>query len=144
MNIKEENKTIMMLIRDAHHLFGHKIREGLSKQGISNTTQSVLIYLKWHDAATQVELVEMAHVRPSTISVTLQKMESDGLITRCPSETDQRCTIVKITEQGLKLCEENKKYVKSLDELFTKDIDKEELEITKKVLKKISEKMLED
>ena len=76
----KENKTLMMLVRDVHHLFGHKIHESMDSNGVSNTVHSILIHLNNHEFLTQVELVERAHVRPSTVSVALQKMEAEGLI----------------------------------------------------------------
>ena len=95
------DKTLMMLVGDTHRLFGHSIHDMIAKKGISNTVHSVLFHLQFADSLTQVELVEKTHVRPSTISVALQKMEADGLITRTPSEDDQRYVKVKITEAGL-------------------------------------------
>ena len=116
----------------------------ITKKGISNTVHSVLFHLQFAESLTQVELVEKTHVRPSTISVALQKMEADGLITRTPSEDDQRYVKVKITEAGLELCKEMKTYVHALDLSLTEGIDEEELKVTKKVLRQIIEKLLEE
>ncbi|MBQ8293200.1 MAG: MarR family transcriptional regulator [Bacilli bacterium] len=142
--ILDENKTLMMLVRDVHHLFGHKIHESMVNKGVSNTVHAILIHLDHHEYLTQVELVERAHVRPSTVSVALQKMEADGLITRTTSAEDQRCIKVKITEAGKKICEEGRKQVQMLDVNLTSEIDEEELKITKEVLRKLVKKMLED
>ena len=140
----DENKTLMMLVRDVHHLFGHKIHESMDSNGVSNTVHSILIHLNHHEFLTQVELVERAHVRPSTVSVALQKMEAEGLITRNASAEDQRCIKVKITEAGKKICEEGRKQVQMLDFNLTSEINEEELEITKKVLRELVKKMMED
>jgi DNA-binding MarR family transcriptional regulator len=140
----KENKTLMMLVRDVHHLFGHNIHESFSNKGLSNTAHAILLHLNHHEFLTQVELVEKAHVRPSTMSVTLQKMENEGLITRISSTEDQRCIHVKITDLGKKVLDEGKKHVHELEIEFTKDINPSELEITKKVLYELIEKMLED
>lgn len=140
----KENKTLMMLVRDVHHLFGHNIHETFSSKGLSNTAHAILLHLKQHECLTQVELVEKAHVRPSTMSVTLQKMESEGLISRISSTEDQRCILVKITDLGMKVLEEGKKHVHELEMEFTKEINAEDLEVTKKVLYELIEKMLED
>lgn len=139
-----ENKTLMMSIRDVHHLFGHRIHESFSSKGLSNTANAILIHLNHHESLTQVELVDKAHVRPSTMSVTLQKMETEGLITRVSGVEDQRCIHVMITDLGKKFLEEGRIHVHELELEFTKDIDPKELEITKKVLHELIEKMLED
>lgn len=142
--ILDENKTLMMLVRDVHHLFGHKIHESMVNKGVSNTVHAILIHLDHHEYLTQVELVERIHVRPSTASVALQKMEADGLITRSTSTEDQRCIQVKITEAGKKICEEGRTQVQKLDADLTSEIGEEELRITKEVLRKLIMKMLED
>lgn len=139
-----EDRTLMMTIGDAHRLFGHSIHDLIARKGISNTVHSILFHLQFNDSLTQVELVEKAHVRPSTISVALQKMEADGLITRTPSKDDQRYVDVKITEAGRELCKEMKTHIYALDLSLTECIDKEELETTKKVLRLIIEKLLEE
>lgn len=139
-----EDRTLMMTIGDAHRLFGHSIHNLIARKGISNTVHSILFHLQFNDSLTQVELVEKAHVRPSTISVALQKMEADGLITRTPSKDDQRYVDVKITEAGRELCKEMKTHIYALDLSLTEGIDKEELETTKKVLRLIIEKLLEE
>ena len=138
------DKTLMMLVGDTHRLFGHSIHDMIAKKGISNTVHSVLFHLQFAESLTQVELVEKTHVRPSTISVALQKMEADGLITRTPSEDDQRYVKVKITEAGLAMCKEMKTYVHALDLSLTEGIDEEELKVTNKVLRQIIEKLLEE
>ena len=140
----KEDRTLMMVVGDTHRLFRHSINNLVERKGISNTVNSILFHLQFAESLTQVELVDKAHVRPSTMSVALQKMEIDGLITREASKEDQRCTLVKITPLGLKLCKEMREYVYELDLSLTEGINKEELEITKKVLRQIIEKLLEE
>lgn len=142
--ILDENKTLMMLVRDVHHLFAHKVHNSRVNKEVSNTVHAILIHLDHHEYLTQVELVEKIHVRPSTASVALQKMEVDGLITRTTSTKDQRCIKVQITEAGKKICDEEKKNVQEFEAILTKEIGEEELNITKNVLRKLAEKMLED
>lgn len=140
----EEDKTMMMIVGDTHRLFRHSIKNLVARKGISSTVHSILFHLQFSESLTQIELVDKAHVRPSTMSVALQKMELDGLITREASKEDQRCTIVKITDLGLKLCKEMREYVHELDLSLTEGIAEDELEITKKVLKQIIEKLQEE
>ena len=51
---------------------------------------------------------------------------------------------VKITDAGLAMCKEMKTYVHALDLSLTEGIDEEELKVTKKVLRQIIEKLLEE
>lgn len=140
----KKDKTLMMVVGDVHRLFGHLIYDLITKKGIPNTVNCILFHLVRNESLTQVEIVNKTHLRASTISVALQKMESDGLIKRVSNDSDQRYLKVSITEDGYKLYSEMDKAIHEMDISLTSDIDKEELEIAKKVLKKISTKMLEE
>lgn len=140
----KKDKTLMMVVGDVHRLFGHLIYDLITKKGIPNTVNCILFHLVRNESLTQVEIVNKTHLRASTISVALQKMESDGLIKRVSNDSDQRYLKVSITEDGYKLYSEMDKAIHEMDISLTSDIDKEELEIAKKVLKKISSKMLEE
>ena len=140
----KKDKTLMMVVGDVHRLFGHLIYDLITKKGIPNTVNCILFHLVRNESLTQVEIVNKTHLRASTISVALQKMESDGLIKRVSNDSDQRYLKVSITEDGYKLYIEMDKAIHEMDISLTSDIDKEELEIAKKVLKKISSKMLEE
>lgn len=136
--MRKKDKTLMMLIGDVHRQFGHKIREIEKKNGLGPCAGCVLHELSRTNELTQVELADKIHMRPSSISVALQKMEQDGLIEKRIKDDDQRCTIVYITEKGIKLNEEMRKNVFSMDEFYTKQLDQEELKIARNLIKKLS------
>ncbi len=142
--IKDEDKTLLMLINDAHRLFMHKAGDLVGLIGISPAVNSILFHLRRNESLTQVDLVNKSHLRPSSISVTLQKMEQDGLIVRENSMEDQRYIVVKMTEEGRMLENKIRNCIRNLDEELTNDISEGEKEITKKVVRTIIEKLLED
>lgn len=51
-------------------------------------------------ALTQGELAEVALMDKTTMVVTLDRLESDGLARRAPSPTDRRARIVETTDSG--------------------------------------------
>ena len=142
-NIKEEDKTLLMLIGDVHRQFGHRIREEEKNNGLNSCVGCILFELSKNSNLTQIELVNKIHMRPSSISVALQKMENDGLIERYYKDDDKRYSKVNITSKGLELCVQMKNNIHELDNSLTKEIKQEELEITKKVLREISKKIME-
>lgn len=142
--INNEDKTLIMLINDVHHLFKHKSTEKAELIGISPAVNSVLFHLGRTEYLTQIDLVNKTHLRPSSISVTLQKMESDGLITREINPHDQRYIIVKITEKGRILERKIASTIRNLDLEITNEITEEEKEITKNAIIKIINKLMEE
>lgn len=142
--MKEEEKTLFMLIGDVHRQFGHKIRELETKSGLGSSANCILFELEHHRPLTQVEIVNKIHMRPSSISVALQKMESDGLIKKTAKDNDQRYSVVSLTEKGKEISAEMKNKVRLLDEAITQKIDENDVEVVKKILRKISDTLKEE
>ncbi len=136
--IQDDKKTLMMLIADVHRQFGHRIREMEKNSGSNNCGNCILLELERNGNLTQVELVDKIHMRPSSVSVALQKLELDGLIEKKTKDDDQRYFIVCITQKGKQICDEIKKRIFDLDNSITSQLDEEELEQAKKVLRKIN------
>jgi len=137
--MKQQDKTIMMLIGDVHRQFGHQIRELEKKCGLGPCSGSILMELSKNDSLTQVELVERIHMRPSSISVALQKMEQDGLIERKIKDEDQRCSIVRITEKGINIHDKMKQSIFAMDNNYTKKLSQKDLEKIRKILIELSD-----
>ena len=136
--IQDDKKTLIMLVGDIHRQFGHKIRELEKNNGLGMSVNYILMELMKHGNLTQVELVEKIHMRPSSISVAIQKMEYEDLIERKTKDDDQRYSVICITEKGKKVCDEMRKKIYELDNSYTSQLDEEELELAKKVLVKLS------
>ena len=62
--------------------------------------RQIISYLLKEDGAPQLELVRLTNFKPSTISVTLQKMEQEGYVTRKTDLFDQRSVRVYLTDKA--------------------------------------------
>lgn len=148
MDLKErilnKDKTLLMAVGDVHRLFFRSINNMIETKGYSNTHNAVLFHLSKNESLTQVELVNKTHLRASTISVALQKMENEGLIKRVSNDNDKRCLKVSITDEGLRVHNKMHEYIRELDLSYTSGIDENELKITKKVLQELALKMIEE
>jgi len=60
----------------------------------------VLKLLKMQPEISQKDLLELLDMRPQSLGELLAKLESNGYITRSPSETDKRVMMVHLTEKG--------------------------------------------
>ena len=89
-----------MYIHDISKMFFGQLRKYSEELGIPSGYRRILISLVHSDGLTQLELAKLSHLTPPTVSVTLQKMEHDGLIKRVPDEFDQRQMRVFLTEKG--------------------------------------------
>ena len=100
MNCDYSKKTSMMYINDISKMFFDRMRTHSDEIGIPSGYRRIMIDLSHHDGSTQLELARLSHVTPPTVSVTLQKMEHDGLIRRETDPDDQRQVRVFLTEKG--------------------------------------------
>ena len=68
--------------------------------GFPFTQGAVLGRLDRQGAQTTVALAAAERVRPQSMGQTLSELETQGLISRRPDETDGRRTLLELTEEG--------------------------------------------
>ncbi|WP_373468768.1 MarR family winged helix-turn-helix transcriptional regulator [Acidianus infernus] len=94
-----------------------KLRELLQKEaekrGLSYTEVSTLYFLKSGEKNVS-SLAEFVGVNKSTMVEILDRLESEGMITRSRDEKDRRVVLVKITQKGLEELENVRQAYKNL------------------------------
>lgn len=127
----EEQPSPMMLINDCSRMFSHRMRKFGDESGVPCGYRSLLMQLAFarvrgEESLTQYELAKHTHLTPPTVSVTLQKMERDGYITRVPDETDMRQMRVALTEKGIAVDRANMLKAQEIEYLAFEGISPEE------------------
>lgn len=80
--------------------------------------QPLILALLWEgEGLTQKEIVEALGLRPSTVTIMLQRMEKARLLQRKADQRDMRFSRVYLTEKG--------QYLREKVELIEKQLDKE-------------------
>lgn len=80
------------------------LREAAENSGIVSSYRPFLFHLSKNlNGLTQSELVELIHFKAPTVSLTLQKMEYEGLIKKEIDLNDQRVTRIYLTDKGKSL-----------------------------------------
>jgi len=130
-------KTPMMYINDLSKMFRDRMKVRCEEAGIPSSYHRIMIDLFFNDGLTQLELAKRSHVTPPTVSVTLQKMEHDGLITRLTDESDQRQMRVSLTEKGRALEIANHQKAKKTEEEILSALTEEEKQSLYDILKKM-------
>ncbi|MUM64244.1 MarR family transcriptional regulator [Acidianus infernus] len=94
-----------------------KLRELLQKEaekrGLSYTEVSTLYFLKSGEKNVS-SLAEFVGVNKSTMVEILDRLESEGMITRSRDEKDRRVVLVKITQKGFEELENVRQAYKNL------------------------------
>ena len=135
--------TPPMLVNEISRLFGARMRtydiEGVMTQDSARLIMRALLH---KDGCSQLELVRQTHLTPPTVSVTLRRMESEGLVLRRQNELDQRAVCVFLTEKGKAHNEEIRKRLQALDAELMRDFSAEEIELLRKMLERMRDNIL--
>ncbi len=123
---KHRNPTPMMRINHLSKLFRDKLRRESEEAGIPGGYRSILSELAHSDHTTQFELAKRTHLTPPTVSVTLQKMEHDGHITRTPDAYDLRQMQVALTDKGREAEHGNHMRANALEQIILDGFSDEE------------------
>lgn len=89
-----------MLINEVSKLFNDRMRQKTEAMGMAEGWRRVLFHLAHNDQLTQLELAKRTHLSKPAISMILQKMEGEGLVSRAADPSDQRAVLVRLTEKG--------------------------------------------
>lgn len=138
-----DEKPIGYRLNESARLFNELVKKMMTRRGISRTYFEIISYLKRHDgvAITQKDICEYLMMRPSTISLTLQKMEYEGLIARKKDLDDCRKMIITLTSKGEAKGLEFRSIFKSCDDILLDSISVEEKDELYKILEKLNERM---
>ena len=98
---RPEHETAPMMVNDISHLFFGKVRS-LEPEGVmsQHSARCILRLLVREDALKQGEIASRLHLSAPSVSTTLRRMESEGLICRRACEGDGRAVRIYLTEKG--------------------------------------------
>lgn len=92
-NLEWQLRRLEMLRR----VIGNQI---VARAGLLRGRLPILEYVCGHEGTSQRALADMLHISPASITVTLRRMASDGLIERQEDAADQRVKRIYSTAEG--------------------------------------------
>ena len=97
-------------------VFEEKVSEITENEYLKQkASRFILFTLGVNDGISQNDIVRATHLKGSTISVALNKLEKDGYVVRKNDTYDQRQIRVYLTEKGIDLNEERRGLIESLE-----------------------------
>lgn len=139
------DETVPMVLNDISRLFHERMRRTTTEPlQTQNSCRLLLRDLSYMEGCTQLDLVKSTHLKPPTVSVTLKKLEENGLVHRVADEHDLRAIRVYLTDQGKALNESTRSRLKQNDAILMEGITTEEQEFLLKVLTKMRSNMLRE
>lgn len=95
-----EDKELLNLFTDMVRAHTAYMDRQLASLQLSNGQGGVISVLGRNGALTQNELARFRQVTPATISIMLDRMERDGLVTRDSVSGGGRANLVQLTDEG--------------------------------------------
>lgn len=138
----KEGNNLIMIIGKASRLIGNRLSRNLSEFNVTSEQWSILASLWEKNGRTQQDLANIANKNKASITHLIDNLVKRNLVYRQPDEEDRRNNLIFLTEDGKNLKESLSKIVKKTTKDFTNGIDKKDLKVSKKVLKKITENLL--
>ena len=139
----DSNYNAMMRIHDAAKLYRDRMRRLSEQDGLPSSYRMLIFHLAHMDpGVTQLDLVKATHLKPPTVSVTLQKMERDGLVTRQSNENDLRQTLVYLTDRGKAIDDRIRVMHEEADTAALAGLTDEEIENLSTLLNKVIDNLL--
>jgi len=133
-----------MLAGEVGRLMGRRLREKTEKAGMNDSYRPFIHILYDQGGLTQLELAKITHLTAPTVSVTLQKMEQNGLITRTPDPKDMRQIRVSLTEQGRELHQVVFGIIRETEKNALDGITPEEQELLNRLLGRMKNNLLKE
>lgn len=135
----------MMRIHDAAKLYHDRLRRLSDHEGLPSGYRMLIFHLARLDkSVTQLELVKLTHLKPPTVSVTLKKMEQDGIVKREVNKDDLRETFISLTDKGKKIDEQIHLLHKEGDSIALNNFSNDELNSLNELLNKVIDNLLSD
>ncbi len=104
------------------------VESAVKALGIHRSQHMMLMHLACcPEPQTQVELAKAFEISAAAVTVTLQKLEKAGLVSRSSSGGDERLKVISLTENGKAMVEKTRELFRSIDEAMFADITEEEL-----------------
>ncbi|MDF2720513.1 MAG: MarR family transcriptional regulator [Paenibacillus sp.] len=84
------------------------------------------------------ELAERMEVKPSAITVMIDRLVNNGYVVRCPDESDRRVYRIELTEKGRQMLDEKNEIRKEIARRYLSKLDAGEAERFLQTLEKLA------
>ena len=126
---------------DSARLLDDRVASMTASHKLQSGARRVLACLAVRDGVTQLDLIRATHLKAPTISLIVQKMEHDGLISRRTDDLDMRLTRVHLTEKGKAVNDDIRRAVAEVEDAVMTDLSDAEKEMLQTLLVRISRKI---
>jgi MarR family transcriptional regulator for hemolysin len=127
------------------HMVAHAWRTELDRRlrpsGFSHSRWLLLLHLSRHDGCTHRELAQHMGIEAATLVRLVDRMEQEGLLKRCGSETDRRVKHLNLSTAGKKAVDLIRSHAAMLRKEILSGSSKHDIGVCIEVLGRIRNKL---
>lgn len=129
-----QENSLPILFGQVAHLQLLQAYNLLEELGVHPKQVPALMVLRAHEGISQKELVELLHVKPPTVAVTVKRLERSGYVERRGDSADQRISRIYLTEYGKQITEQIPSRMKQVEDEAIEGFTQEELLLMRRLL----------
>lgn len=111
----------------------------VAEEGLFAGQHKIIMFLKFQGSATIGEIAKETGTKPSTVSVSVKRMEKAGFVKRRQSKADGRITEILLTPKGQAVPENIHHKMEAEEKMLTNGLTEDEINILSDLLDKIIE-----
>jgi DNA-binding MarR family transcriptional regulator len=101
---------LSFLLDHTSHVLRTRMSAALAEIGLTARMHCVLVHAL-EEERTQIQLAELGDMDKTTMVVTVDALEKDGLAERRPSTTDRRARVIVLTDEGARMAAQSQEIV---------------------------------
>ena len=139
--MSEKEHSVDFLMIKLLHVYATKIFHQLSHVNLHPGQMPMLNILYQQEGLSQREICSRPCIKPSTVTVSLQRMEKADLIYRVVDAKDKRIQRIYLTDSGKEIHREVEKIRKEVGSVMLQGMTPEEVDHLKKQILQMQENM---
>ena len=108
-----------------------------------STARLVMSHLAVNGSLGQLDIVNLTHLKPPTVSTLLRRMENEGYITRVTDSKDKRAIRVALSEKGKEFDREHLRRLSTNDHQAVKGLSADEQSMLESLLLRMRDNLTE-
>ena len=137
MKYKDSDKPLMHLFMHIGKLLNDRLRSDLSEGELHFGQARILVSLMRHGNLTQRTIGQGLHIKPSTVTNMVKRMEASGLIERRRDANDDRIINVTLTSKGKEAAKFTVKVMEQIENDIRSELSRKEIDILRHPLERI-------
>ncbi|WP_157248605.1 MarR family winged helix-turn-helix transcriptional regulator [Nonomuraea typhae] len=132
---------LSFLLDHTSHVLRSRMAAALAEIGLTARMHCVLVHAL-EEERTQIQLAEIGDMDKTTMVVTVDALEKEGLAERRPSSTDRRARIIAVTDKGAEVAKRSQVIVDRVHRDAIDSLPDDEREVLVRALTRLSREHL--